>query len=144
MALVRYNDLADFTPRTFSSLLDRFFNESVGNVTKVERFVPQVDVAETEKEFEISVAVPGMKKEDFKIDLKEDQLTISGQRKFEERKEGKNFHSVETQYGAFSRSFYLPDNINKESVDAHYQDGILRIVLPKDAKKVLVKEVKVK
>jgi HSP20 family protein len=144
MTLIKHNELADFTPKSFSSMLDRIFTDSFSGMTKLDRFVPQVDVSETEKDFEIQLSVPGMKKENFKIDLKDDQLTISGERKFEHKKEEKNFHSIETQYGSFSRSFYLPDNIKKEDVEAAYNDGILTIRLPKDEKKLLSKVVKVK
>lgn len=145
MALVRYNsDLADFGPRSFSGLLDRFFNDSLSNFTKVDRFTPQVDVAETEKAYEIQVAVPGMKKEDFNIDLKDKTITISGERKFENKKEEKNYHSVETQYGQFSRSFYLPEDVEEAKIEASYQDGLLNIHLPKDVKKNEAKVIKIK
>lgn len=144
MALIRYNDLNDFSPRSFSGLLDRFFNESVNGGGKFERFVPQVDISESEKEFEIQLSLAGMKKDDFKIDLNDDKITISGERKFEQKKEGKNFHAVESQYGSFSRSFFIPENIKREDIEATYQDGILKVVLPKDEKKVLSKVVKVK
>lgn len=107
-------------------------------------FSPKVDIAESDKEFEIQLHVPGMKKTDFNIDLNMDQMTISGERKFENEKKAKNFHSVESYYGTFSRTFYLPDVVNKEKVDATYQDGILTITLPKDEKKVAKKQIAVK
>ena len=91
----------DFVPTSFSNLVDRFFNESLtrsGGST----FVPKVDILEKDQAFELHVAAPGMNKEDFKIDLKDNYLTISGERKFTNEKKDKNFHSVETQYGAFS------------------------------------------
>eukprot|EP00747_Dinoflagellata_sp_TGD_P044055 gnl/TRDRNA2_/TRDRNA2_143033_c3_seq1.p1 gnl/TRDRNA2_/TRDRNA2_143033_c3~~gnl/TRDRNA2_/TRDRNA2_143033_c3_seq1.p1 ORF type:complete len:111 (+),score=16.30 gnl/TRDRNA2_/TRDRNA2_143033_c3_seq1:111-443(+) len=107
-------------------------------------FSPRVDIAETEKEFEVQLHVPGMKKGDFNIDLNDDQITVSGERKFENEKKEKNFHSVESYYGTFNRTFYLPDVINKEKVDATYQDGILTITLPKDEKKTTKKQIAVK
>ena len=142
MGLIKYNT-NDYRPTSFRSLVDRFLNdEFVGGA--VPTFSPKVDIAESEKEFEIQLHVPGMKKGDFSIDLNEDQITISGERKFENEKKEKNFHSVESYYGTFNRTFYLPEVVNKENVDAAYQDGILTITLPKDEKKVTKKQISVK
>src|SRR5688572_18346695 len=114
MSVVRYNTtLNGFVPTTFSNLVDRFFNESLNRTGgSAFSFVPKVDVIENEKAFEIHVAVPGMNKQDFKIDLNDNTLTISGERKFTKEENGKNFHTVETQYGTFSRSFSLPENVD--------------------------------
>jgi HSP20 family protein len=133
MKLTRYNQLEPNYPATFSSILDKFFNDSMATVSK--QFSPAVDISEDENQFEIQVAVPGMKKSDFNLDLSEGRLTISGERKMEEKKEGKNFHSVESHYGAFQRSFYLPDTVNQEGISAAYEDGLLKVVLPKTEKK---------
>ena len=142
MKLVRYNQLEPQIPSSFSNMLDRFFNESVGATLK--QFNPAVDIAEDEKSYEIQVAVPGVKKSDFKIDLHDGKLTISGERKMEEKKEGKNFHSLETQYGSFRRSFFLPDDVLEEQVEAGYEDGLLKISLPKREKKVNKSTIEVK
>ncbi|MBN7812399.1 Hsp20/alpha crystallin family protein [Algoriphagus sp. H41] len=142
MKLVRYNHLENQTPVTFSSMLDRLFNESMGS--SLRQFSPAVDIAEDEKSYEIQLALPGMKKTDFKIDLVDRKLTISGERKQEEKKEGKNFHSIETQYGAFKRSFFLPDDVLEDSVEASYQDGLLSLVLPKKEKKTNRASIEVK
>ncbi|GAA5040729.1 heat-shock protein [Marivirga lumbricoides] len=146
MTLLKYNSgLSNLENRSFSNFLDRFFNESFANVNKqVQSFSPQVDVAESKDEFELSVAVPGMKKSDFKIDITDGRLVISGERKFEEKKEEKNFHSVETHYGSFQRSFYLPENIKEDKVEASYEDGILKLVIPKEEKKELKKTIQIK
>ncbi|HSF55302.1 MAG TPA: Hsp20/alpha crystallin family protein [Algoriphagus sp.] len=142
MKLVRYNQLDNQVPATFSGMLDRFFNDSFGSTLK--QFNPAVDIAEDEKSYEIHVAVPGIKKSDFKIDLVDGKLTISGERKMEEKKEGKNFHSVETQYGSFRRSFFIPEDVIEESVEASYEDGVLKLVLPKKEKKVNKATIEVK
>ncbi|WP_421763488.1 Hsp20/alpha crystallin family protein [Ekhidna sp.] len=142
MGLIKYN-ANDYRPTSFRSFVDKFFNEElVGG--SMPTFSPRVDIAETEKEFEVQLHVPGMKKGDFNIDLNDDQITVSGERKFENEKKEKNFHSVESYYGTFNRTFYLPDVINKEKVDATYQDGILTITLPKDEKKTTKKQITVK
>ena len=103
-----------------------------------------MDIAETDKDFEIQLHVPGMKKDEISIDLNEDQITISGERKFDNEKKEKNFHSVESYYGKFNRTFYLPDVVNRDKVDASYNDGILTVTLPKDEKRVAKKQIAVK
>jgi len=141
MSIIRYN-ADDFVPTSFSNLVDRFFNESLtrsGGST----FVPKVDILEKDQAFELHVAVPGMNKEDFKIDLKDNYLTISGERKFTNEKKDKNFHSVETQYGAFSRSFSLPENVDGTKINAKYNNGILELTIPKDEKKVIAQTIRV-
>ncbi len=134
MSMIKYNSLQDTMPTSIGMMLDRIFNDTI--TTKTAKFSPSVDIAENSEAYEIHVAVPGMKKENFKIDLTDGRLTISGERKFEEIKKDKNYHSVETQFGAFSRSFYIPDDVNIEKISASYQEGILQINLPKDQKRV--------
>lgn len=145
MSIVRYNStLNDFVPTTFSNLIDKFFNESLSRQGgSAYSFVPKVDIIETEKAFELQVAVPGMNKEDFKIDLNDNFLTISGERKFTSEKETNNFRSIETQYGSFSRSFSMPENVDAGKITASYTNGILNLVIPKDEKKTLKTTIKV-
>ena len=144
MSIIRYNTANDFTPTSFSNLIDRFFSESVARSGGSSySFVPKVDVLENEKAFIINVAVPGVSKEDFKIDLNDNYLTISGERKFKNEKTEHNFHSVETQYGSFSRSFSLPENVDAAGISAQYNNGILEISVPKDEKKILKTTIKV-
>src|SRR5690349_12515271 len=103
MNLIRYNSaLNDYAPTSFSNLIDRFFNDSVARSGgSAYSFVPRVDIIEEDKAFEIHVAVPGVKKDDFKIDVNDNLLTISGERKQTREKKENNFYSVETQYGTF-------------------------------------------
>ncbi|RAW00772.1 Hsp20/alpha crystallin family protein [Pseudochryseolinea flava] len=145
MSLVRYNSaLNDYVPTSFSNLIDRFFNESVSRAGgSAYSFVPRVDIVEEEKEFQIHVAVPGVNKEDFKLDVNDNLLTISGERKFQKEKKESNFHSIETQYGTFSRSFSLPENVDVNNIAAKYNNGILEITIPKDEKKVVKTTIKV-
>jgi HSP20 family protein len=142
MRLVKYNQLDPQVPASFSGMLDRFFNDSFGAALK--QFNPAVDIAEDDKSYEIHVAVPGVKKQDFKIDLIDGKLTISGERKMEEKKDGKNFHSIETQYGSFSRSFFIPEEVKVDKVEATYEDGLLKLTLPKKEKKVSKASIEVK
>ena len=145
MSLIKYNPR---TLRTFTTnnLFDDLFNDRFFNndTTVGKSFTPQVDISETDKAFELSFAIPGIKKNEINIDLNEGQLIVSGERKFEEKKEEKNFHSVETRYGSFSRSFHLPDNIDANKVEAKYEDGLLNITIPKDEKKIQKKTIAIK
>lgn len=145
MSLIRYNSaLNDYTPISFSNLIDRFFNETTARSGgSAYSFVPRVDIFEEDNAFEIHVAVAGMKKEDFKIDLHDNYLTISGERKFTKERKENNFRSIETQHGTFSRSFTLPENVDASKISAKYNDGILEIVIPKDEKKMLKQTIKV-
>jgi HSP20 family protein len=144
MSLVRYNTMNDFVPVDFSNLIDRFFNESLSRTGGAAySFVPKVDVLENDKAFEIHLAVPGVNKDDFKLDLNENRLTVTGERKFSVEQSEKNYRKIETQYGTFSRSFVLPDTIDSGSITARYNNGILEITLPKDEKKTLKTTIKV-
>lgn len=145
MSLIRYNSaLNDYTPTSFSNLVDRFFSESAARSGgSAYSFVPRVDIFEEENAFEIHLAVAGMKKDDFKIDLNDNHLTISGERKFSKEKKDNNFRSIETQHGKFSRSFTLPENVDGANISAKYVDGILEISIPKDEKKSLKQSIKV-
>lgn len=141
MSIIRYNP-NDFTPTSFSNLIDRFFNDSMQRSGQ-STFVPKVDVIESEKAFELHVEVPGMKKEDFNVEVNDNYLTISGERKFSTEKNEKDYHSIETRYGSFSRSFTLPESVNSDKIDAKYNNGILELTIPKDEKKLLKTSIKV-
>lgn len=146
MSLIKYNSaLNDFVPTSFSNIIDRFFADSVARSggSSGYSFVPRVDVVEDEKAYEIHVAVPGMNKEEFKIDLNDNYLTVSGERKFSKEKNEKSFYSLETQYGSFSRSFTLPENVDAQKISARYNNGILEITVPKDEKKTLKQSIRV-
>ena len=129
-------------PNGVDSFFDSFFNEH--NNGRSNAFTPRTDIAETEEGFEIQLAVPGMSKQDFKIDLNKGQLSVSGERKLNEEQKGRNYHSLQTEYGSFNKSFQLPDNIDEKKIDAKYEDGILSIVIPKDKAKKLASTILVK
>ena len=144
MSLIRYNsNYDDFFP-TFNNLFGKFFSDGLDTTADKARFVPNVDVLEKDKTFELHVAVPGMKKEDFTIDLTDNLLVVSGERKLkEEKKEGK-YYSFETNYGSFKRSFRIPKNVDQTKVEATYEDGILHIELPKLKDSVVKNVIKIK
>src|SRR5699024_9305526 len=134
MTLVRYNRPNNMMSKRFSDIMDEFFNDAVQ--TRRDSFVPGIDIAETDSQFEISAELPGLKKEDINISLDNGRLSISGERNMKKEEEGKTFHRVETSYGSFSRSFQLPDNVDEESINASYENGLLNITVDKSADKV--------
>jgi len=123
-------------PGLFPSVFDDFFkpwNEWFDSGRPMSRTmtVPAVNVTETEQNYNVSVAAPGMKKEDFKIDLEGNMLTISSEKEEEkEEKEGK-YNRKEYNYSSFSRSFTLPEDVNREQIQAKYENGVLKLSLPK-------------
>jgi HSP20 family protein len=141
MSIIRYNP-NDYLPTPFSTLVDRFFNDSVAR-TGGSRFVPKVDIVESNEAYEVHLAAPGLSKDDFKIEVNDNYLTVSGERKFSTEKKDKNYHSVETNYGTFSRSFTLPENSDASKINAKYNNGILELTIPKDEKKALKQTIKV-
>ncbi len=112
-----------------SSLLDdRFFDSDW--MRRIQD-VPAVNVVETEKEFEIEMAAPGLAKKDLNITVENGVLTISYEKETEAHEDKKNYMRREYNFTGFSRSFTLPENIKTEKVDAHYENGLLKLVLPK-------------
>lgn len=116
--------------RTFNSLFDEFFNEFPAR-TESRLHVPAVNVHETENAFEMELNVPGRKKEDFKINLENGQLTISFEKKEENTANGAKTLRREFSYQSFKRSFNLDETIDTENIQAKYENGILYLTLPK-------------
>lgn len=114
MKLVRYSQTDPQFPAYFTGILDKQFNDF--HSAEAKQFNPAADIAEDDMFYEIHIAVPGVKKQDFKIDLIDGKLTISGERKIEEKKDEKIIHSLETQYGFFSRSFFIPEDVKADKV----------------------------
>ncbi len=107
-------------------------------------WIPQVDIAETDKEFVIKAEIPEVKKEDIKVTVDNDVLTIKGERKQEKEEKGKKFHQVERYYGSFTRSFTLPGNVDGTKIQASFKDGMLNLKIQKtEETKPKVIEVKV-
>ena len=108
--------------------------------------IPAVNIIEHQDEYQVSLAVPGMKKDDFTIDVDGNMLTISSEKEDTKEEKEKKFTRKEYNYSSFSRSFTLPEEINKEKIEAKYEDGVLRIALPRkqEAKKPAAKHIAVK
>jgi HSP20 family protein len=93
--------------------------------------LPAVNVREDEKNYVLEVAIPGIDKKDLKIDVNEDVLTISSESKNETEDSRDGYKRKEFSYSAFSRSFYVPEDVNKDKIEANYKDGVLFLSLPK-------------
>ena len=109
----------------------------------VTEWSPLVDISEDEKEYVIKAEIPEMKKEEIKINVHDDVLSISGERKYEKEEKGKKYHRVERAYGSFLRSFTLPEDADGSKVTAEYKDGVLKVHLAK-SEKVKPKAIEVK
>jgi len=109
----------------------------------VAEWAPLVDIVEDEKNYVVKAELPGLKKEEIKVGVQNDVLTISGERKYEKEEKDKKFHRIERAYGSFARSFTIPEDSDGEKVSAEFKDGILRVHLPK-TEKVKPKQVEVK
>jgi HSP20 family protein len=100
----------------------------------VAEWSPLVDITEDEKEYVIKAELPDVKKEDIKLTVEDNVMSISGERKYEKEEKGKKYHRVERAYGSFLRSFTLPDAADGSTVSAEYKDGVLNVRLPKSEK----------
>ena len=120
----------------FSNFFDEaftkeFFNWDDKNFAANGGTLPSINVRETDKDYFIELAAPGLKKEDFKVEMKNDMLTISAERKDEKEEKRGDFTRREFNYSSFCRSFYVPDLAEKNKVDAKYEDGMLTIMMAK-------------
>lgn len=110
----------------------------------VAEWTPNVDIVEDEKEFLIKAELPEMKREDVKVTVDDNVLTISGERRHEKEEKNKRYHRIECEYGSFTRSFTLPTGTQGDKVAAEFKDGVLRVHLPKDGKAAASKSVEIK
>ena len=126
--------------RELTSFADRF-NRALGTVSGRDRdeemsmgaWIPPVDIAEDKDRIVLTAELPGFREDQVRIQMEGGVLTIRGERKFEDEKNGRNFHRVERSYGQFVRSFTLPNNVDREQIRAAFDNGLLRIELPKTA-----------
>lgn len=132
MSLVKKNNSV-----AFPAFLDEFLKPDwFGGMEKLEKLnvtVPAVNIKETETDFTIELAVPGKKKDDFNVEVNNDVLTISSEAKTEneERTDDGKYTRREFSYSSFKRSFTLPETVDEEKIKASYEDGVLRLALPK-------------
>lgn len=133
---------------TSSSFFDDFLTKDLfdwSGWTDQGGSVPRVNIVETNEDFRVEMAVPGMKKEDFHLELDNDMLTIQSDAGIDDAQMNGNlkFTRKEFDYGSFKRSFFLPNTVEMDSIEAKYQDGILRLLIPKkeEARKKPIKTI---
>ncbi|WP_324675722.1 Hsp20/alpha crystallin family protein [Hymenobacter sp. GOD-10R] len=147
MATLLYNNRPALRPsRAFNSVLNELLRDTLPTVNQPSKsFVPQADILETEHGFELHLAIPGVVKEDVKIDFQEGNLVISGERKAPAIEENApKFRRTETAFGTFTRTFRLPETVDVTAIDAQLTDGILRVTLPFDSNKVTKHHIEVR
>jgi len=117
--------------------MNRLFRDSSGDVREealtTSTFAPPVDVYEDDHNITLKIEVPGIDEKDIDVRIENNTLVVHGERKFEKEEKEENFRRVERQYGSFTRSFTLPNTVDAERVQAHYDKGILKVQLAKKA-----------
>ena len=139
MSIVRWNPVRSAFPtdllnvqREINGLFDRFFRtDERDDSLFTSSWSPAVDVAEHDSEYLVNVELPGVNKDDVKITMQDNMLTIRGEKKQEKETKESDYHRVERSYGSFQRSFTLPMHVKSDKIDASYRDGILTVTLPK-------------
>ncbi len=136
MAIVRWRPFEDFmsVQDEMSSFFDNFFGRRLPTKRMADSqtaWLPRVDISENEDEILVKADVPGITKEDIKITLSDNVLSISGEKKTERNEEDENYHRVERVFGSFERNFYIPKNVDAAKISAKYTDGVLAVSLPK-------------
>ena len=139
------------TSERFPTFVDDFFKpwnewfDNENNFLSRQVRMPSVNITENKDQYNVSLAVPGMKKDDFKIDVEGNILTISCEKDETKEENEKRYTRKEYSYSSFSRSFTLPDEVNREKIDARYEEGLLKISLPRkeEVKKFAAKHIAV-
>jgi HSP20 family protein len=139
--------------RVFPKFIDDFFNtdrflidfDSSFPNFNFKNILPDANIVENKKEFKIELAAPGLDKKDFKIEMKNGMLTISAEKEEETKTEDENYLSKEFSYSSLYRTFALPDNLIADKIDAKYENGVLKLKLPKSEISIQepVKQIKV-
>jgi HSP20 family protein len=131
-----------YRPFFWSNLFDEDLDPVVSNRNNS---IPAVNIKEDEKKFSLDLAVPGIDKKNLKIEINEDLITISSEQKNEKEDSVDGFKRKEFSYSSFCRSFYLPENVDKDKIEANYKDGIISVELPKQeaGKTKISREVKI-
>ena len=133
MSLIKRDSYLPTWSNFFNDFLNRdWYDWSNQNFSLTNTTIPSVNIKETENEFEVEMAAPGMAKDDFKLEIHNNVLTISSEKQTENKtEEGKNITRREFSYQSFSRSFTMPVIVDTEKISAKYENGILRVMIPK-------------
>lgn len=134
MALVRWDPIRelDSLQGDMNRLFDRFFEGRAGN-RSARRWIPAMDLVETEDHLVLRGDLPGLTEDDVNVEIKDNVLTVSGERKAENEEKGEGYHRVERSFGSFSRSLSLPQGVEPDQVEATFDNGVLEVRIPKPA-----------
>ena len=133
MAIVRWDPTreVDSLQSEVNRVFDVFFGNSGSQGTRARRWVPAMDLVETEDSLVLRADLPGLSEEDVAIEIKDGVLTLSGERKAEHEEKSEGFYRVERSFGSFARSLTLPQGIDAEQVAAEFDNGVLEVRIPK-------------
>ncbi len=151
MALTRWSPTRDMLTRNVWNEFDRLFNRMLGetsddfesDISNIATWRPAVDLDEHEKEYILTAELPGLKEDDISISMKDNVLTLHGEKKYETEEKNDNRYYRERQFGKFQRMIRFDSDIDSEKIDANYTNGVLTIHLPK-TKETMHKEIPVK
>lgn len=127
----------------FPKWMTEVFGPEAGLLGREGKFLPEVNMVETEKALEVTAELPGMKAEEVKVEIREGALLISGEKKEEKEEKNKTFHRIERRAGMFRRVLQLPVEVKEQEIDARFVAGVLKITLPK-AERVAPKQIEIK
>jgi len=137
MSIIKWSPLESQHPwgafPTLQSRVNRLFDEFFRDeeTAALTRWSPRVDVVELEDKYEFTAELPGLTKDDVRVEVHQNQLSITGEKKSETEKKDQNYHLTERSYGRFCRTFQLPGQVNIEDIQAEFKDGVLKIDLAK-------------
>ena len=130
MNIMRYDAFREI--RTLQNEMNRLFTGATAREDFLDgEWMPKVDVFENADSFVLEAELPGMSREEFDLSFENNVLTLKGERKFEKKEEGDNYHRIERGYGTFARSFTLPQTVTAEGANAEFENGVLRVSLPR-------------
>lgn len=134
MSIVRFDPFRDL--RSLQDEVNRLFSTNLSRTYDDEGIArgawnPSVDIFENKDHIVLEAELPGMNREDFDLSIENNVITLKGERRFEKKDDGDNYHRVERSYGSFTRSFTLPQTVQPDEVVAEYRNGVLRVKMPK-------------
>lgn len=138
----RFNRLVSRMEEEMEELGEKFWGGESGWMA-THGFMPTADLVESESEYEVTVDLPGLKPEEVTVELKNGELWISGKREEKSEEKGKTYHRIERRHGEFRRVLRLPSAINEEKIEAKFENGVLKVIVPK-AEEAKAKHIEVK
>jgi HSP20 family protein len=144
MKLTRYSPARDLwnLEDHFNRMFESFLPARMRDDMPVTRWEPAIDVFETDKAYVLKAELPGIEEKDVHVNVEGNILTLTGERKHEEEVKKEHYHRTESFYGTFSRSFVLPDSVDREKIKATFKQGIMKLEMPKK-EEVKPKEIKI-